>query len=232
MAHCEHTTENNMKHKNLLACKGWALALACLLTSPVRAAISVTDIQIWAGSGPHQAALVIDWADGSPALLWGYRWADGANPTGNDLLRAIMGVDSRLRVPGLDAATNFISAMEYDADGNGIYERSQTSALGPYWGYTVNNEVYYDPVDFHLNSHLLPPNGNPYDGGAWVDSSTGILDRPLADSSWDGFAFGDFSFTTFTGPQPAAPVAALSVPEPVNLWRLVVCALIVRRRRA
>lgn len=205
------------------------LALAFLLSDTSHAAISLSDIQLWAGSGPNQAALVIDWGDARPALLWGFRWADGLSPTGNDLLRAIVGVDSRLRVPGLNAGTNFISTMEYDADGDGLYERSQTGSLGPYWGYVVNNDVYYDPVDFHLNAHLLPPNGNPYAGGAWVDSSTGILDRPLANGSWDGFAFGAFSFTTFLGPQPGLPIAA--VPEPAALWVLGSVVIIGQRRR-
>ena len=26
-----------------------------------------------------------------------------------------------------------------------------------YWGYWVNNDVFYHPTDFNLNSHIVPP---------------------------------------------------------------------------
>ncbi len=226
-----------MKNRNsrVFGCGGMALAL--LLSASAQAAITMTDIQIWAGSGPNRAALVIDWSDGGPALVWGFRWSNGATPNGTDMLMAVIGADARLRVPGLNPSTNFINTIEFDADGNGIFERSQSTSAGPYWGYVVNNDVYYDPVDFHLNSHIVSPNltvvpnGNPFDGGAWVDSSTGIFDRPLANGSWDGFAYGEFNLSTFTGPSPASPIPALPVPEPGMLWGvgLVLLAFYTRR---
>lgn len=226
-----------MKKNNSRALGCGGLALAWLLSASSQAAISMTDIQIWAGSGPNQAALVIDWADGGPALVWGFRWSNGATPNGTDMLMAVIGADARLRVPGLNPGTNFINTIEFDADGNGISERSQTTSAGPYWGYVVNNDVYNDPVDFNLNSHIVPPNltvipnGNPFDGGAWVDSSTGLFDRPLVNGSWDGFAYGEFNLSTFTGPSPASPIAAIPVPEPGMLWGvgLVLLAFYTRR---
>ena len=37
------------------------------------------DIQLWAGTGANEAAMVIDWNDGKSdeSLVWGYRW-DGS----------------------------------------------------------------------------------------------------------------------------------------------------------
>lgn len=216
---------------------GW-LALACVLSAQCQAAISFSDIQIWAGSGTNQAGLVIDWGDGSAPLLWGYRWDGPAAPTGRDMLMAVVGADSRLDVPGLSPATAFVNRIRYDADNNGSYERDATGNFTNYWGYSVNNAVFFHPTDFSLNSHIVPPNltvipnGNPYDTGSWVGSSTGLADRPLVNGSWDGFAFGSFNLTTFSDPAPGLPVPAIPVPEPTTLLGLAAVLFLCKRGRA
>jgi MYXO-CTERM domain-containing protein len=93
----------------------------------------------------------------------------------------------------------------------------------------VNNDVYYDPNDFNLNSHIVPPAtqvvplGNPYGPGHWVESSTGAAARPLVNGSWDGWTYGAF------GTQPGDAVAA--VPEPAAASLLVFAGPFVLRRR-
>jgi len=58
----------------------------------------LNDILNWTGTGSNEAALVIDWQDGSthPALAWGYRW-DGT-ATGEQMLLAIAAADPDLSV--------------------------------------------------------------------------------------------------------------------------------------
>lgn len=210
---------------------GW-LALACVLSAQCQAAISFSEIQIWAGSGTNQAGLVIDWGDGSAPLLWGYRWDGPAAPTGRDMLMAVVGADARLNVPGLTPATTFVNRFRYDADHNGSYERDATGGSTNYWGYSVNNAVFFHPTNFSLNSHIMPPNGNPYETGSWVGSSTGMADRPLANGSWDGFAYGSFNLTTFSDPAPGLAVPAIPVPEPTTLLGLAAVLFLCKRRRS
>ncbi len=53
--------------------------------------IDFEKIDHWTGSGPNRAALVVQFpSDVDPyAYVWGYRWADGASPTGEDMFKAI-----------------------------------------------------------------------------------------------------------------------------------------------
>ena len=222
-----------MKHHRPTSRRGW-WALAYLLASPSHAAISFADIQLWAGSGSNQAAVVVDWSDGQSPLVWGYRWTDGASPKGSDMILAILGLDSRLSFSG----TDFLSNFGFDADLNGTKDRFKggfNGTTGEYWRYAVNNDVYNHPTDFLLNSHIVPPNttviqnGNPYAAtspGTWIDSSTGVLDRPLVNGSWDGFVY-----SVFGGAGPALPIPASPIPEPSSLLALGMVTLLMRRKR-
>lgn len=69
------------------------------LSSATAAGIDFSQIQNWTGEGPNQAALVVQYNSdiyGNDALVWGYRWADGETPTGEDMFRAICKASSRL----------------------------------------------------------------------------------------------------------------------------------------
>jgi hypothetical protein len=198
------------------------LVVAAALTAPAHGAFTLADVQFWTGTpeapGSNEAVLVIDWADGSPGLAWGYRWEATRTRNAGDMLAAVTSADPRLSLLGIGG--NFVSHFAFDADLNGTPERFRPGydpTTGEFWAYFVNNQVYFDPIDFNLNGHIVPPAttvvplGNPYDGagsGEWVSSSTGVLGRPLVDGSWDGFVYAS---------QPvglAEPVAATPVPEP------------------
>lgn len=63
--------------------------------------IDFEKIRHWTGEGPNRAALVIQFNGdtyGSDAYVWGYRWADGQTPTGEDMFKAICANSSRLSV--------------------------------------------------------------------------------------------------------------------------------------
>lgn len=140
-----------------------------LLTAAVSAALGVSaetvdfdKITHWAGEGPNKAALVVSLVPGdgqkSPGVpVWGYRWADGENPTCFDMMTAIASESDDLLVlvqntgemgytlNGLGysrIAEALVSNIVYDFDGAvaddrisfGFYEpnkaMSQTSAPG------------------------------------------------------------------------------------------------------
>ncbi|MBP7948808.1 MAG: hypothetical protein KA004_04065 [Verrucomicrobiales bacterium] len=216
--------------------------LATCGASAAHAAFAMTDITHWTGiadgPGVAKAAVVIDWNDGQPPLAWGFRWDASLRQTSQDMLAAILGADPRLSVQGL--AGGFLSHLGFDADLDGNPERFRpgfNGSTGEYWLYAVNNDVYFHPMDFGLNSHIVPPNttvipnGNPFAAtspGHWVTSSTGVNGRELADGSWDGFVYRTFAETNAG---PAEPVA-VSIPEPTaSLLMLLALAPLVRRRR-
>ncbi len=202
-------------------------------TTFARSAITFTDIRLWAGTTPgegvHEAAMVVDFRDGSPGLVWGYRWPAGEARSGLDMLNAILGANPSLTVdsPFFPGAISWESRTRSYSD-NGTPANYLDDH---YWGYWVNNEVYYHPTDYTLNSHAVPPSltavplGNPFGAGHWVESSTGSAARPLVNGSWDGWAYGAF------GTLPGEPVAA--IPEPSGLWLGLAAAtagLLSRRR--
>lgn len=207
------------------------LALLCS-TSLVRSAVTFADLTLWAGSAPgpgiSQAALVVDFHDGSPALAWGYRWPSQEQRTGADLLAAIIGAD-----PALSADSLFFpNTLTYGARTRSFSNNGTPADFTDdrYWGYWVNNDVYYHPTDFTQNGHIVPPAtevvplGNPYGPGRWVESSTGLAARPLVDGSWDGWAWGPY----LTQPGDAVPV-----PEPglASMGLGALAMLTARRRR-
>ena len=210
------------------------VALALLLSATFsRSAISFTDIRLWAGAaagpGVSEAAMVIDFHDGSPGVVWGYRWQTADARTGQDMLAAILGTDPRLAVDSTLFPNSFsLGARSRSFSDNGTPANYFDDS---YWGYWVNNDVYYDPNDFNLNSHIVPPAtqvvplGNPYGTGHWVESSTGAAARPLVNGSWDGWAYGIF------GTRPDEPVAAVPEPAGAGLMTLAAGVILLRRRR-
>jgi hypothetical protein len=209
-------------------------ALALLLSASfARSAISFTDIRLWAGvpAGPgvNEAALVIDFHDGSPGVVWGYRWQAADTRTGQDMLAAILGADPRLAVD----STFFPNSISLGGRTRSFSDNGTPGNYldDSYWGYWVNNDVYYGPNDFNLNSHIVPPAtqvvplGDPYTTGHWVESSTGAAARPLVSGSWDGWTYGVF------GTQPGEPLPAVPEPSGAVLTFVGSGMILLRRRR-
>ena len=218
-------------------CRLFGLLLAPATT---HAAFTFNDIEFWTGSGGSQAALVIDFNDGTTdrSYAWGYRFDSATPRTGADLFLSVVEADPRLTA---DAAVGsfglFVNAITFDPDGTGsLVAHSQTTppfdseaASNPFFNYFVNNEVFNDPVDFNNNSHILPPNGEPFadtNPGSFINSSTGASGRPLADGSYDGYIFADFGTTP-----PTEPFAATAIPEPGSAILLLLAAPALMRRR-
>lgn len=76
------------------------LLLISVLTAVGAQAFTVDwgSIKHWSGSGPNEAAVVVQFDDGksTDAYIWGYRFADGETPTCETMLRDVVGASSDL----------------------------------------------------------------------------------------------------------------------------------------
>jgi hypothetical protein len=201
---------------------GWMLIFLNVATNA--SAFSFDDIVLWYGSGDHRAAMVVDWSDTSSepqALVWGYRWdgtADGA-----DMLAAIVAGDPRLFVKvGLDEDENIaaVFGFGYDADADRAFAlRPQDETEFDAGGFAVSGAAdggasndaddYYAEGWFRGFWHYSVASANPYEGGAWADTASGMQARTLTDGAWDSWTFTPtFNFNSHAqNPTAARPYA-------------------------
>ncbi|HEX3627731.1 MAG TPA: hypothetical protein VH280_20165 [Verrucomicrobiae bacterium] len=191
------------------------LALAGALTLTQAHAISLDDIQLWAGSGTNRAALVVEWNSpevlnnttvpapiANKTMVWGYRFNGTA--TGTQLIDAIVAADPKLYMMIND---------EYDATivvGIG-YNRNGDSVIGLTDGVTTNyftnglltNNVIADSVQ-PINSRDLYWSG--WNGPNWqlfteAGDTGGFFTSPNRGSStyWDSntYSQGQWDFAEF-----------------------------------
>lgn len=73
---------------------------------------TLDEVEFWVGEGPKEALLVIDWNDGVEpvSLAWGYRF-DG-QPTAEQMLTDISGVDAALEI---DMSGGFLNNIVYNS---------------------------------------------------------------------------------------------------------------------
>ncbi|HTR40599.1 MAG TPA: hypothetical protein VMH87_03210, partial [Pseudomonadales bacterium] len=116
-----------MRQKVITLAAGMALAMLAAGTAP---AISLDDIQLWAGSGTNRAAVVIEWNSPelfnnstvpapvtSKTMAWGYRFNGTA--TGAEMLNAILAADPKLYVVETNASGTLVAGIGYNLSGNG-----------------------------------------------------------------------------------------------------------------
>ncbi|HEY1786611.1 MAG TPA: hypothetical protein VGJ73_00580 [Verrucomicrobiae bacterium] len=189
------------------------LALAGVLTLTQAHAISLDNIQLWAGSGTNRAALVIEW--NSPELInqstvpapvatktmvWGYRFNGTA--TGTEMLDAILAADPKLYVMVNETYGTFVTGLGYNLNGNGIIgvtDGANTNYFAN--GLLTNNDTSFADAAYPINGGDLYWGG--YDGPNWqsfteTNDSGGFDDSPNRGSSqyWDPDTFnqGQWSF--------------------------------------
>jgi hypothetical protein len=139
-------------------------ALAGLFTVTHAHAISLDDIQLWAGSGTNRAALVVEW--NSPVLfnyssvpapianktmVWGYRFNGTA--TGTQMLDAILAADPKLYVMVNEAYGTFVTGIGYNLNDNGIIGLTDDLSTNYFTnGLLTNNDTSFAdsaaPVNF------------------------------------------------------------------------------------
>lgn len=212
----------NRSRNNLLCFLATVAAVAAVACRGHRAdagpVSSFADIDFWVGSGANSAAIAIDWDDTAtnpPALVWGFRW-DGA-ATGKTMLEAVVTADPRLFAKtnsyggGLGSA---LYGLGYD-DGDGEFaldddtmfdEDGFAGSTGPADGAAAvdDDDLYNEGWLFGYWNYGVSA-GNPYSGGSWKMSTTGMSSRSLRDGDWDSWTFtATFSARAFA----VNPIAA------------------------
>lgn len=183
---------------------------------------SFDDIEFWVGSGANQAALVLDWNGNittDNSLAWGYRW-DGATPKAVDMVTAIVGADPRLyaRMGPVGGFGTAVIGMGYDANNDGefgitpsiTFDEQGIANSGPSEG-----SLSADPEDWYAEGWFVSgfwqygvATGNPFAGGSWARSGSGISSRDVLNNTWHSLAFTPtFNFNSFAQNPIAAPVA-------------------------
>lgn len=176
-------------------------------------------IQHWTGEGPNKAAFLVQFTDNGPAecYVWGYRWAEGATPNGENMIREIASHNNNLllftqytgnmgsTVCGLGYSENqqVSEYVKFDfenakSDGNVNFDyfspntsMGQTSAPG--WDTprlcqeAINLSKTTNIIDHPINAQIY---GYPaYDYDWWQ------MSEPLADLRWQaGWYDGYWSF--------------------------------------
>jgi hypothetical protein len=223
--------------RRLIATVVCALALI-FGAAPARGAFTFDDIQYWVGTGTNSAALTIDWSYDSttpPALVWGYRW-DG-QASGRDMLLAIVTADDRLFAKfGGSAGPVFnpdefaIYGFGYDANSDGQFAIDDGTVFDSQSGIVdqsgpADGAKSIDPADYYKEGwftgfwHYGVATSDPYNGGVWTDSPTGVARRTLVNGEWDSLAFQSSTtppFTTYANNPQAAVAPITTLPGDFN----------------
>ncbi len=176
-------------------------------------AISLDDIQLWAGSGTNRAALVVEWNSpelfnqttvpapvANKTMVWGYRFNGTA--TGTQMLDAILAADPRLYVMVNETYGTFVTGVGYNLNGNGVIGVTDGASTNYFTGgLLTNNDTSFADAAYPINNRDLYWGG--YYGPYWQvftesNDSGGFCDSPNRGSSqyWDPDTFnqGQWSF--------------------------------------
>lgn len=209
-------------------------------------AIEVTDgnfrfssIKNWTGEGENISALAIQWITGEeliePAddevffLAWGYRWKEGENPTGADMLKAVAKNDPRLYIILAEQWGGLtVKGFGYDGNNDGKIEIKNASLHltqddfvdGVYMqpsGADIDGFKLTDPKDYWMGgwndayaSYWLSVGNAIPEADDFYYSSFIASGRYLENESWDAWTFSviDYSSMLNTPPFPRLIQAA------------------------
>jgi len=178
-------------------------ALSLILTVVRANAISLDNIQLWAGSGTNRAAMVIEWNSpelfnqttvpapvANKTMVWGYRFNGTA--TGTQMLDAILGADPKLYVMvNEEFGSTFVVGIGYNRNGNGVIGLTDGVTTNYFInGLLTNNDSTFADSAGPINSCDLYWGG--FDGPNWqvfteANDSGGFYNSPNRGSSpyWD-----------------------------------------------
>ncbi len=190
--------------------------------------ISIDSIRYWVGTGRYMSALVVKWDDGKGGnknLVWGYRWSNASDATGEAMLRAVAKEDPRfyMLVYGNTQYGAAIGGMGYDLNGNGnialVKEGTSYSLTDGVCGTST-----YDFDSWTSNDAQDHWRAGWYNGywSYWVSdnvanaykySDLGASSRKLTDGSVDGWSYMSDMTTWYSNDMSGA---VEYVTEPVS----------------
>ncbi len=175
---------------------------------------NMDSIQYWVGEGTKQAALGVQWKNSGgtydPVMVWGYRWENEADGTGERMIRAIAAHDSRfyLLLMGGTQYGTAIGGLGYDRTFNGILgvskggitltpENGLMVASGSYnfdgWTAIDNDDYWYSGWMTGFWTYMVRTDYTK----TFSSSGVGATSRKLTDGCWDLWvANTDFSWIT------------------------------------
>ena len=188
-----------------------------ILNGNSAAAFTFDDVEFWVGSGPHRAALVVDWSetDEHDPLAWGYRFS-GA-PTTETMLRAIAAADRRLyaRIGSSGPFGVPLYGIGYDRNQTGFALADGTqfdngiAVTGPSDGVAaIDDHDSYVEGWFDGFWALFHSSHDPFGAGQWEMAGAGISGQVLDDGVWSGLRFA-----TADAMAPRVPSSALRYPS-------------------
>jgi len=211
-----------------------ALVAPGICTTHAQIITGFGDIVNWTGTGAYQAALVVDFHDGTSkqSFVWGYRW-DG-KATGYDMLTAI----SSLTTMGLTVDNpSYVTLMSYTESGithsQDAYDPSYTNSMWGYWIAGGTARQYDSNPPYGQIGTLSAPGGGSAFPVTWTVSPSGTGTRFLTDGSWDAFSFGTYDLSTYVAQVPPGATSYAAIPEPsaLPLILLGIGTLLYARKR-
>lgn len=164
---------HSFKKTTIVASLAVLIAFACNKAN----AISLDDIQLWAGSGTNRAALVIEWNSpevfnettvpapvANKTMVWGYRFNGTA--TGTQMMDAILAADPKLYVVVNETYGTFVTGIGYNLSGNGVIGVTDGTTTNYFaGGLLTNNDTTFADASYPINGGDLFWSG--YYGPNW-----------------------------------------------------------------
>ncbi len=183
--------------------------LAAATLTAVQAGAETIDwdkIEYWAGKGPNKAALVVqfqtDASQANPgAIVWGFRWAEGEKPSGEDIVRAVAAAS-----PDLVVLTQFTGSMGNTLCGIGYAPDIADLITNLSYDFDSASALGYPATDGNISFGFLEPNTSmgqtSAPGGETLDliyeaiaaaESTHVIEHPLNAKAF-GYAAYDYDW--------------------------------------
>lgn len=182
--------------------------------------INFDDIEYLVGTGDSISALVVKWDDGKGGntnLVWGYRWGNAAEGTGEAMLRAIAQADPRFYMLVYDNTQygSAIGGMGFDLNGNGHIALMKNGTK-----YSLTNGVYNTTV-YDFDSYTSNDSHDHWRAGwnngywsywtaagvntAYEYASIGASTRKLSHGSIDGWSYMSDMSTWYSNDMSGIP---------------------------
>lgn len=151
-------------------------------------------IQHWTGTGPNKAALVIQFNGdkyGSDAYVWGYRWEDGENPTGETMMKAICANSSRLSM-----LTQYTGSMGSTLCGVG-YGLNQSVLSHVFFNFEKARTFEFINFDYYESNSFMGQTEAPGDNSPALAQAA--IDRAIAGTHYiqHPFDYGTYGYPAY-----------------------------------